>query len=72
MNELVDLRGMSVNGYCDFLMDKAVYLGVSPFEFNIRFFDKDMISMVKFDLATHELNMRREEAFWLQRGEVIR
>jgi hypothetical protein len=28
--------------------------------------------MVKFDLAKWELNARRNDIFWLQRGEVVR
>jgi len=70
--ELLDVRGMSVNEYCDFVLSRAMHLRVSPFELNIEYWEKDLISMVKFDLAKWELNARRNDIFWLQRGEVVR
>jgi hypothetical protein len=70
--ELLDVRGMSVNEYCDFVLSRAMHLHVSPFELNIEYWEKDLISMVKFDLAKWELNARRNDIFWLQRGEVVR
>jgi len=72
MSELIDVRGMSVNEYCDFVISRAMHLRVSPFELNIQYWEKDLISMVKFDLAKWELNARRNDAFWLERGEVVR
>ena len=70
--ELLDVRGMSVNEYCEFLITRAMHLRVSPFDLNIEYWEKDLISMVKFDLAKWELNARRNDIFWLQRGEVVR
>ena len=70
--ELLDVRGMSVNEYCDFVVSRAMHLRVSPFDLNIEYWEKDLISMVKFDLAKWELNARRNDIFWLQRGEVVR
>jgi hypothetical protein len=70
--ELLDVRGMSVNEYCDFVLSRAMHLRVSPFDLNIEYWEKDLISMVKFDLAKWELNARRNDIFWLQRGEVVR
>lgn len=59
MNDLVDVRGMSVNEYCSFVEARALHLGVSPFELNIQYWERDLISMVKFDLAKAELLKRR-------------
>lgn len=57
--ELLDVRGMSVNEYCSFVESRAMHLGVSPFELNIQYWERDLISMVKFDLAKAELLSRR-------------
>ncbi len=59
MSELVDVRGMSVNEYCSFVEMRALHLAVSPFELNIEYWERDLISMVKFDLAKAELLSRR-------------
>ncbi len=57
--ELIDVRGMSVNEYCNFVESRALHLGVSAWELNIQFWEKDLISMVKYDLATAELFQRQ-------------
>ena len=59
MNDLIDVRGMSVNEYCNFLESRALHLGVSVFDLNIECWDRDLISMVKYDLAKAELLGRR-------------
>ncbi len=57
--ELIDVRGMSVNEYCNFVESRALHLGVSAWELNIQFWEKDLISMVKYDLAKAELFQRQ-------------
>ena len=57
--ELIDVRGMSVNEYCNFIESRALHLGVSAWELNIQFWEKDLISMVKYDLAKAELFQRQ-------------
>jgi hypothetical protein len=57
--ELLDVRGMSVNEYCSFVESRALHLAVSPFELNIEYWERDLISMIKFDLAKAELLHRR-------------
>jgi len=71
--ELLDVRGMSVNEYCDFVLSRALHLGVSPFDLNMEYcFERGLISDEMYDLAKWELNARRNDIFWLQRGEVVR
>ena len=53
--ELIDVRGMSVNEYCNFVESRALHLGVSSFELNIQLWERDLISMCKYDLAKAEL-----------------
>jgi hypothetical protein len=71
--ELLDVCGMSVNEYCDFVVSRALHLGVSPFELNMEYcFERGLIGNEMFELAKWELNARRNDIFWLQRGEVVR
>jgi hypothetical protein len=73
MSELLDVRGMSVNEYCDFVLSRAMHLGVSPFHLNIEYdFKRGLISDEQYDLANWELHVRRNDIFWLNRGEVVR
>jgi hypothetical protein len=73
MSELLDVRGMSVNEYCDFVLSRAMHLGVSPFDLNIEYyFKRGLISDEQYDLANWELHVRRNDIFWLNRGEVVR
>ena len=51
MSDLIDVRGMSVNEYCNFLESRAIHLGVSVFDLNIECWDKDLISMVLIMLS---------------------
>ena len=57
--ELIDVRGMSVNEYCNFVESRALHLGGSAWELNIQFWERDLISMVKYDLAQAELFQRQ-------------
>ena len=73
MSDLIDVRGMSVNEYCDFVVSRAMHLRVSPFDLNMEYcFERGLISDEMFDLAKWELNARRNDIFWLERGEVVR
>ena len=73
MSDLIDVRGMSVNEYCDFVVSRAMHLRVSPFDLNMEYcFERGLISDEMFDLAKWELNARRNDIFWLERGEVAR
>ena len=58
MSILASIWKMSVNEYCDFVESRALHLAVSPFELNIEYWERDLISMVKFDLAKAELLSR--------------
>ena len=71
--ELLDVRGMSVNEYCDFVVSRALHLRVSPFELNMEYcFERGLISDEMFEKAKREMNARRNDSFWLERGEVVR
>ena len=73
MNDLIYVRGMSVNEYCDFVLSRALLLYASPFELNMEYcFERGLISDVMFEKAKWELNARKNDIFWLQRGEVVR
>ena len=70
---LLDVRGMSVNEYCDFLVSRAMHLRVSPFELNMEYcFEMGAISDERYERAKWEMNARRNDSFWLERGEVVR
>jgi hypothetical protein len=71
--ELLDVRGMSVNEYCDFVVSRAMHLRVSPFELNMEYcFERGLISDEMYEKAKWEMNARRNDSFWLERGEVVR
>ncbi len=73
MNDLIDVRGMSVNEYCDFVVSRALHLHVSPFELNMEYcFERGLISDEMYEKAKWELNARKNDMFWLERGEVVR
>lgn len=60
--ELIDVRGMSVNEYCNFVESRALHLGVTTFELNMEYhFERDLITMVKYELAKAELLKRSIE-----------
>jgi len=68
-----NLSSMSVNEYCEFLITRAMHVRVSPFDLNIEYcFERGLISDEMYDLAKWEMNARRNDAFWLERGEVVR
>jgi hypothetical protein len=58
--ELLDVRGMSVNEYCDFVESTALYTGVSVFELNMEYrFEIGLISDEMYERAKAELLERR-------------
>ena len=60
--EFLDVRGMSVNEYCDFVESRAMHLRVSPFELNMEYyFDRGLISDEMYERAKAELLERRSE-----------
>jgi hypothetical protein len=68
-----NLSSMSVNEYCEFLITRAMHLRVSPFELNMEYcFERGLISDEMFEKAKWEMNARRNDSFWLERGEVVR
>lgn len=63
--ELLDVRGMSVNEYCDFVESRALHLGVSSFELNMEcYFERGLISDSMYERAKAELNQRDIEGRW--------
>jgi hypothetical protein len=63
--ELIDVRGMSVNEYCNFVESRALHLGVSPMELNIEYyFERGLISDEMYERAKWELNMRECNMAW--------
>lgn len=60
--ELIDVRGMSVNEYCDFVESTALYTGMSPFHLNMEYrFERGLIGDEMYERAKWELNMRVRE-----------
>lgn len=54
--KLLDVSGMSVNEYCDFVESRALHLGVSPFELNMEYcFERGLISDTRYEEAKAEL-----------------
>jgi hypothetical protein len=73
MNSLPNISQMSVNEYCDFLVTRAMHVRVSPFELNMEYcFERGLVSDEMFEKAKWEMNARRNDSFWLERGEVVR
>ena len=68
-----NLSSMSVNEYVEFLITRAMHVRVSPFDLNMEYcFERGLISDEMYELAKWEMNARRNDAFWLERGEVVR
>jgi hypothetical protein len=68
-----NLASMSVNEYVEFLITRAMHVRVSPFDLNMEYcFERGLISDEMYELAKWEMNARRNDAFWLERGEVVR
>ena len=73
MTSLPNLALMSVDEYCDFVLSRALHLQVSPFDLNMEYcFELGAISDERYERAKWELNARRNDSFWLERGEVVR
>ena len=73
MNSLPNLALMSVNEYVEFLITRAMHVRVSPFELNMEYcFEMGAISNERYERAKWEMNARRNDSFWLERGEVVR
>jgi len=68
-----NLSSMSVNEYVEFLITRAMHVRVSPFDLNMEYhFELGLVSTEMYELAKWEMNARRNDAFWLERGEVVR
>ena len=68
-----NLSSMSVVEYVEFLITRAMHVRVSPFDLNMEYcFERGLISDEMYDLAKWEMNARRNDIFWLERGEVVR
>ena len=68
-----NLSSMSVNEYCEFLITRAMHVRVSPFELNMEYcFERGLVSNEMYEKAKWEMNARRNDSFWLERGEVVR
>jgi hypothetical protein len=60
--ELLDVRGMSVYEYCNFVESRAFHLGISSFELNMEYyFDRGLIGNEMYERAKAELLERRSE-----------
>lgn len=56
---LLDVRGMSVNEYCNFVESRALHLGVTPFELNMEYcFERGLIGDEMYERAKAELLSR--------------
>ena len=53
------ISGLVLVEYVDFLESRALHLGVSAWELNIEFWERDLISMVRYDLAKAVLFQRQ-------------
>jgi len=68
-----NLSSMSVNEYVEFLITRAMHVHVSPFDLNMEYcFERGLVSNEMYERAKWEMNARRNESFWLERGEVVR
>jgi hypothetical protein len=68
-----NLSSMSVNEYVEFLITRAMHVRVSPFDLNMEYcLERGLVSDEMYDLAKWEMNARRNDSFWLERGEVVR
>ncbi len=68
-----NLSSMSVNEYCEFLITRAMHVRVSPFDLNMEYcFERGLVSNEMYERAKWEMNARRNDSFWLERGEVVR
>jgi hypothetical protein len=56
--ELIDVRGMSVIEYCNFVEGRAIHLGVSSLELNIEYCEIGLIDWERYERAKAELLSR--------------
>ncbi len=59
MDNLIDVRGMSVYEYCNFVEGRAIHLGVSSLELNIQYCEIGLIDWERYEFAKAELLNRR-------------
>ena len=57
--ELLDVRGMSVYEYCNFVESRALHLGVSSMNLNIEWCEMGLINWEMYERAKAELIDRR-------------
>ena len=58
--KLLDVRGMSVNEYCNYVESIALHTGISPIELNMENrFERGLIDDEMYERAKWELNNRR-------------
>jgi len=68
-----NLSSMSVVEYVEFLITRAMHVRVSPFDLNMEYcFERGLVSNEMYERAKWEMNARRNDSFWLERGEVVR
>ena len=68
-----NLSSMSVVEYVEFLITRAMHVRVSPFDLNMEYcFERGLVSDEMYEKAKWEMNARRNDSFWLERGEVVR
>jgi len=58
--EILDVRGMSVNEYCNFVEGRAIHLGVSSMDLNIQYCEIGLIDWEMYERAKAELLERRK------------
>jgi hypothetical protein len=58
--EMLDVRGMSVNEYCNFVEGRAIHLGVSSMDLNIQYCEIGLIDWEMYERAKAELLERRK------------
>jgi hypothetical protein len=56
------ISGLVLVEYVDFVESRALHLGVSAWELNIEFWERDLISMARYELAKAELFHRQLDA----------
>ena len=58
--KLLDVRGMSVNEYCDYIESTSLYTGIDVFELNMEnYFEIGLINDEMYERAKAELLDRR-------------
>jgi len=59
--KLLDVRGMSVNEYCDYIESTSLYTGIDVFELNMEnYFEIGLINDEMYERAKAELLERRK------------